>query len=154
MSENKKTKLSNSLTQLNNLWKGYQGKKNNSFLLILLLLGVLLMFAGSLFHSSPQKQVFFDNSQVEKLSNVSPELFQDQYENELTGKLRGILEQIEGISEVRVLITFDNSEEEVFAKVAEESRKETTEKDREGGSREIIETNRKENMYCFRKEVE
>ena len=143
MSENKETTYSNILKQLNNLWKGYQGKRINSFLIILLFLGILLMFAGSIFNSSSQK-LPFDNSQVEKLSDFSPELAQENYENELTGKLTNILEQIDGITNVRVLITFDKSEEAVFAQVAEEIRKETTERDREGGSRDILETNRKE----------
>lgn len=128
---------------LTKIWGNLQGKKKNTFLLLLLLLGVLLMFSSSIFHLFPSRPSAKLN-QVENLPGVSSYKAQDNYEEELTEKLTGILEQIEGISEARVLITFETSKESVFAGVAEESTKETVEKDTEGGTRDILEKGRKE----------
>jgi len=142
MSGKKETKGSNIFGFLKT-WEGWQGKKKNSFLLILLLLGVLLMFAGSFFKSASPKPTP-EYSQIEYQDNFPDNNIQENYEKELTGELTDILEQMEGVSNVRVLITYEKSEEAVYAQVTEESRKETTEKDTEGGTRDIIETTMKE----------
>lgn len=138
----KNTAKENAFDLISKIRDGLQGKKKNSFLLFLLLLGIVLMFAGSFIHSS-SKQLKQNFSQVENL-NQSYNQSQNNYEKELNEKLTYILEEIDGISNVRVLITFNTGEEAVFAQVAEENTKETTERDTEGGMRDITEKTRKE----------
>lgn len=137
----KNTAKQNVFDLISKIRDGLQGKKKNSFLLFLLLLGIVLMFAGSFIHSS-SKQPKKNFSQVE-ISQSSIQS-QNSYEKELNEKLTYILEEIDGISNVRVLITFNTGEEAVFAQVAEENTKETTERDTEGGMRDITEKTRKE----------
>ena len=108
----------NALDLLAKIRDGMQGKKKNSFLLILLLLGIVFMFAGSFIHSY-SKQVNHNYSQAENL-NYSSGQIQNSYEKELNERLTDILEEIDGISNVASLITFNTGIEAVFAQVAEE----------------------------------
>ncbi len=136
------------LNFLKDLWKGGQGggRKKNYFLLTLLLLGIILMFASSFF--TPQKKLPSYNAiPAEKVRETM--VSRDTYEKDLMRSLQHVLENIDGISQVQIFINFDNSKESFYARVNEESNRQTTERDREGGTREIFETNSKEDYVLL-----
>ena len=133
------------LVYLNDLWKGgMEGKNKNYILLVLLILGIILMFSSTFLGSSPKTAP--SQSQPELIAETSTR----SYEKELAGSLQGVLEQIEGISKAEVFINFDTSEESFFAQVHEESSRETTESDSEGGTREIDETTYRQDYVLLR----
>ena len=105
------------------------------------------MFAGSFF--APQKKLssedisFDDNDRVITVAD-------NMYEETLTLALKNVLENIRGISKVQVFINFANTEESFYAKTNEESNRQTTEQDREGGTREITEMDSKEDYVLLR----
>jgi len=108
------------------------------------------MFAGSLW--SPQKKppVSYDEIPVE--TRREPVASGSKYEEELIQSLQHVLENIDGISRVQIFINFDNTGESFYARVNEESNRQTTEQDREGGTREILETTSKEDYVLLREE--
>lgn len=133
------------------LWKGVQGgRKKNIFLLTLLILGIILMFAGSLW--SPQKKPPVSYDEIPAETRREPVASGSKYEEELIQSLQHVLENIDGISRVQIFINFDNTGESFYARVNEESNRRTTEQDREGGTREILETTSKEDYVLLREE--
>jgi stage III sporulation protein AG len=142
---------SSSWDYFKDLWKGVQGsRKKNIFLLTLLILGIILMFAGSLW--SPQKKPPASYDEIPAETRREPVASGSKYEEELIQSLQHVLENIDGISRVQIFINFDNSGESFYAKVNEESNRQTTEQDREGGTREILETTSKEDYVLLREE--
>jgi stage III sporulation protein AG len=135
------------ITFLKDIWKGGHeaARKKNYFLFILLILGIILMFSSS----------FFGSKEAAPYSDVLPEKTRessltDSYEKELMRSLRYVLEQIDGISDVHVVISFEKSEEFFYAQALEETLRETSESDREGGVREIHESTRKQDYVLLR----
>ncbi len=121
---------------------GEHKNKKNLFLLLILLLGIILMFIGPLL-SAPQ-EVEFVKEKVEALPRGV------DYETDLARALERILEHIDGISDVQVFINFAGSKEGVYARSHDESTRTTLEVDREGGTREIEEINRREDQVLLR----
>lgn len=127
--------------------KNLGGKRKGYFLLSLLLLGIILMFASSLF--TPLKKIPSSNqSPGEKTEDLY--VVGNTYEKDLSRSLQQVLEHIDGISQVQVFINFAGSKESTFGLTHEENSKQTTESDREGGRREIMENNSKENYVLLR----
>ncbi len=127
--------------------KFFRDKRKNYFLLSLLLLGIILMFAGSLF--TPFKKASLPNGQPPEETEVSF-MVANTYEKDLCQSLQQVLEHIDGISQVQVFINFAGSKESTYGLVHEENSKQTAESDREGGQREILENNSKENYILLR----
>jgi len=135
------------ITFLKDIWKGGHeaARKKNYFLLLLLIFGIILMFSSSLFSSKEPPS--YINELPEKTRDASKA---DTYEKELMKSLQHILEQIDGISNVHVFISFEKSEEYFYAQVLDETLRETTENDREGGVREIHESSRRQDYVLIR----
>lgn len=127
--------------------KNFKGKGKNYFLLSLLLLGIILMFAGSLF--TPLKKIPSSDQEPREKTDGSP-VVANTYEKDLCQSLQQVLEHIDGISQVQVFINFAGSKESTYGLTHEENNKHTTENDREGGQREILENNSKENYILLR----
>lgn len=131
---------------LKNFWKGGKdGKNKNYLLLILLILGIILMFSSSFLTSGAKDTP----SPLQPPAQI-PESSAKVYEEELTNSLQNVLEKIEGISKAEVFINFETSEESFFAQTHEESSRETTENDSEGGVREIYETSYNQDYVLLR----
>lgn len=128
--------------------KSPEGKKKNYFLLSLLFLGIILMLAGSFF--TPLKKM--PAADYQKAGEKTEDLIVavNTYEKDLSRSLQRVLEHIDGISQVEVFINFAGTKESTFGLTHEESSKQTTESDREGGQREILENNRKEGYVLLR----
>jgi stage III sporulation protein AG len=144
--ENKK---GNIFEQFMDFWQdGAKGGKKKSYILLsFLLLGIILMFSSPFFTSQRKLPVPRDNYVPEV-----PSVFQEQKscERELTEALGNILEHIDGISNVEVFISFDSSEEIVYAQSVGNNSRETSEVDREGGRREIYEDNKNSDYIILR----
>lgn len=147
MSKEKEKK--NILELITKFWQGggKEGRKKNYLLLSFLLLGIVLMFSSSFFTPRQRFSDVRDNGE----SLVFPTIdLQKDDERELTEALQGILEHINGISNVRVFISFNSTEEIVYAQTTEDNVRETTEVDREGGRREIYESNNNSDYVILR----
>lgn len=133
---------------LKNIWKGGHeaARKKNYFLLLLLVLGIILMFSSSFFSSRKEVPSYLGDLQ-EKTGEV---FLTDTYEKDLMSSLQYVLEQIDGISNVHVFISFEKSEESFYAQAHEESLRETTENDRDGGVREIHESSHTQDYVLLR----
>lgn len=147
MSKEKEKK--NILELITKFWQGggKEGRKKNYLLLSFLLLGIVLMFSSSFF--TPRQRLSDVRDNGESLVFPTIDLQKDD-ERELTEALQGILEHINGISNVRVFISFNSTEEIVYAQTTEDNVRETTEVDREGGRREIYESNNNSDYVILR----
>lgn len=122
-------------------------KKNYRYILILGCAGILLMLTSQLFaeqedptdvtlpayqsndEEPEEKEVF--KSGEEKGNSMRD--YEDTYENQL----RESLEQIAGLNDVSVMVNLANTEKQVYEKNANARNQETSETDREGGTREV-----------------
>ncbi len=121
---------------------GEHKHKKNLFLLLILLLGIILMFAGP-YLTLPKKP-----EAMKEVLDAQPA--NSDSETDLARALEQILEHIDGISEVKVFINYAGSKEGIYARSYEESTRNTLEVDREGGTREIEELNRREEHVLLR----
>ncbi|MGI6098031.1 MAG: stage III sporulation protein AG [Dethiobacteria bacterium] len=116
-------------------------------LLLLLILGIALMLLNSFFATktspTPSSKVA-DDEEIEVFKNNSSA--EKQFINELTA----ILNQIEGVKNVKVFLTFESGPEFDYAQDQEITRRNTLEQDREGGTREIVDTNERNNYVILR----
>ncbi|MDO9536280.1 MAG: hypothetical protein Q7J85_13380 [Bacillota bacterium] len=135
------------ITFLKDIWKrGHEAvRKKNYFLLLLLIFGIILMFSSSFFGTKEAPSYVDDLPEKTREASLP-----DTYEKDLMRSLQYVLEQIDGISNVHVFINFEKSEESFYAQTHEETLRETTENDREGGVREIHESSRKQDYVLLR----
>ncbi|MFK3937189.1 stage III sporulation protein AG [Alkalihalobacillus sp. NPDC078783] len=128
-----------------------QGKKKNyRYILILGVVGILLMVTNQVFQGPPQDQSqsvmpTFQSKEDEDAKEdvevfkqdsaepVSMTDYEDRYENQL----RETLEEIVGLSEVSVMINLAETEKQIYEKNSSSKNQQTSETDREGGTREV-----------------
>ncbi|MEK4565573.1 stage III sporulation protein AG [Alkalihalobacillus sp. FSL R5-0424] len=128
-----------------------QGKKKNyKYILVLGVVGILLMVANQVFQGAPPEQSqsvmpTFQSKEDEgeggdvevfkqdSTEPVSMTDYEDRYENQL----RETLEEIVGLSEVSVMINLAETEKQVYEKNSSSKNQQTSETDREGGTREV-----------------
>ncbi len=121
---------------------GEHKNKKNFYLLLILLLGIILMFAGPLLSAPKEAELIKEEIEIQPRDI--------DFETDLARALERILEHIDGISDVQVLINYAGSKEGVYARSHDESTRITLEVDREGGTREIEEINRREDQVVLR----
>lgn len=136
------------LSFFNDLWSVARGNPKNYFLLLLLILGIILMFASSFF--APKKNSIEGTISAGNPLEKSSPSGSFSYEEELVKSLQHVLENIEGITGVQIFINFTGTKESFYARVNEESIRRTTEQDREGGRREIYESSIKEDYVLLK----
>lgn len=118
-------------------------KKNNklpNFLIACLsfiLISILVVLGNDFFKST-------STAKVNPQGNPSPDkqsFSTREYEITEENKLKSVLEEIEGVGKVKVMVTFDGSEEQVPAVNINDSKSTTKEKDNQGGTRETTQQN-------------
>ncbi len=119
--------------------KKYLDKVNNkkfiNNLLIILMVSIILLIVANKF-MIPDIESEKDNSGVYKTEyGYNMEL---DYSSYLENKLEEILEKLDGVSNVSVMITLENSAEKVMANNTTKTTENTIENDSEGGTRETI----------------
>ncbi|NFM31879.1 stage III sporulation protein AG [Clostridium botulinum] len=117
-----------------------KNNKKNMNILIVVLVGVLFLIAGSTLKkdSVMSKNENPKNKQTQK---EKIEVKNDDYEKETQNKLKATLEKIDGVGKVEVMITFESGEEKVPAVNINNSTNKSVEKDTEGGTRNTTQEN-------------
>jgi stage III sporulation protein AG len=118
----------------------YGSKKLIEKAVIIAIVGVICLIAGSvLFDGSNQKGgtgALIDNaSNTESVTAIKQENSEEK--NEIENKLKTILSKINGAGKVDVMVTFYSGNESVPAIDSKSSENDTQEKDKEGGTRAI-----------------
>lgn len=117
-----------------------KNNKKNINILIVVLVGVLFLIAGSTFKKdsvmSKNEDPKNKQTQEEKIETEN-----DDYERETQNKLKTTLEKIDGVGKVEVMITFESGEEKVPAVNINNSTNKSVEKDTEGGTRNTTQEN-------------
>ncbi|MDT8862523.1 stage III sporulation protein AG [Alkalihalobacillus sp. MEB130] len=143
--------------------KPENGKKKRlplHYILLLGCVGVALMITGNLLTNPAGDEeqslpVFSDEEEeVEPAfgrdtSSAEPNSMQD-YEMRYENQLKEALEQIVGISDVSVMVNLANTERNVYERNTNETKQNTDETDREGGTRKVEDISRDEQLVIRR----
>ncbi len=116
--------------------------------LILALAGVLLLVVAFPTGAKKEKQNSTTNVEQTSDSKSSKELEKEAYETQLEKRLEDVLAQMDGVGNVRVMITLKDDGTHVVEKDASTQNNQTTEADGDGGSRTITESgNEQQTVY-------
>lgn len=103
---------------------------------IIAIIGIIILIAGSTIFSSGKKTPA--NRQKQDDGNTAGVTEQSVTQTDVTEeKLRSLLSQIQGVGKVDVMITYETSNENIPAYDIKKSISSTDERDREGGTRNI-----------------
>ena len=118
-------------------------------LLICVVAGVFLLLLSFPMEKEEQKQ-----EQTKKIESetIGENTELNAYIENLENKLKAVLSNVDGIGEVEVMITAKTSKEKVTLKDTPYSRKDTTETDSTGGTRENVEISSEENSVMEKAE--
>ncbi|KGO14998.1 stage III sporulation protein AG [Clostridium botulinum] len=117
-----------------------KNNKKNMNILIVVLVGVLFLIAGSTFKKDSVMSKN-ENPKNKQTQEEKIEVKNEDYEKETQNKLKTTLEKIDGVGKVEVMITFESGEEKVPAVNINNSTNKSVEKDTEGGTRNTTQEN-------------
>jgi len=127
--------LFDNLKQL--LEKG-NSKKFLTNIIIVLIIGVIILLAASTFiDDKPESNLPLDFGNDGKEPTIDDGLIIEDYSNTLEKKLESILCLINGVGNVTVMVTLDDTAERIPAINTTKTEEKTNEKDAQGGIREI-----------------
>lgn len=106
---------------------------NNLF--IILIISIIILLVANTFLKTRNKEIDSLNEIVE-LQNTN--YFEEDYSTYLEKKLINILSKINGVGNINVMVTLENSSEKIAATNTTTTTEQTLENDSEGGTREII----------------
>jgi len=112
-------------------------KKNYTNILILVLVGILLVIASSIFKSPTPTVAKGNLKTAQNTAAQSDNLSIEAYENTLENELKNVLQQMKGIGRVEVIVHCESGEEQVPAFNNNETTSNTTEKATDGSNRNI-----------------
>lgn len=115
-------------------------------LVLLGLVGLFLLTAGSLFDSLPERKA----APAPQEAARSPAAVARSYEEALEGKLANLLSQVKGAGAVAVSITLDSGSSQEFAKNLTKENRVIQERDNGGGLRTTTETKENEQVLLSR----
>lgn len=127
---------------LQTLMKKGQGSNRKRYVILVVLIGILLILVSNTFTASkkdPSSQPFetdmlreeSDIEEVSLISNVKE--IEESYETDL----KGMLNQIKGVSEVEVMVNVDSTNQNIYEKDLIIGLQETDELDKNGGTRTV-----------------
>lgn len=125
-----KNKFKNLLDKMNN-------KEFINNLIAILIIGIIILIICSIFKSG-KKNNFENNIEQEENKKNNSIVYNEDYAEILERKLEKILSEISGVGNVSVMITLEEGKEKIPASNRTTSKEETSEKDSQGGVREII----------------
>lgn len=125
-----KNKFKNLLDKINN-------KEFINNLIAILIIGIIILIICSIFKSG-KKNNFENNIEQEENKKNNSIVYNEDYAEILERKLEKILSEISGVGNVSVMITLEEGKEKIPASNRTTSKEETSEKDSQGGVREII----------------
>ena len=106
----------------------FEWKLKKNQLMLMLLVGILLIVIAM-----PVKKTKTKDVPVEAGTENS---YEDEYEEAVERKLEEVLREVEGVGNVKVMVTFQSSSEKIIEK---ENSQTVTESDKQGGKRETKE---------------
>lgn len=125
------------------------GSKKTGYVILIGLVALLVILMGNIFSSSSQKDLGQDmprlelesESQSEEVSSHESGTTSDVsvLEANYQKQLKGMLEKIDGVSEVEVMVNLDSTDVKVYEKNLIKGTQQTEENDRNGGTRNIDE---------------
>ncbi|MCL1632565.1 stage III sporulation protein AG [Sporolactobacillus sp. CPB3-1] len=121
-------------------------------LVMLALVGMALLTANHFFSGKPssatqESKTVFSSKDSKDLSEIKAGGSQnasttiEKYESYVNQNLKNILEQIRGVSNVSVMVTFASTEKNIYQNNTKTQDNQTSETDRNGGKREVNERN-------------
>lgn len=133
-------------------------------LAVLMMLGIALLIGNRLFTSSPLTESrsgkavqTFSSTDAKKLSQISTDIGKAPsaslagYENYVNQNLKNILEQIEGVSNVSVMVSFSSTEKSIYQNDVKTQDNQTVESDQKGGTRRINQRNQETQVVMIDK---
>ena len=128
--------------------RGFIREAGMARLLICVAAGVFLLFLSIPVEKKEQKQEEQKIASETTVENTELNAYIENLEN----KLKAVLSNVDGIGEVEVMITAKSSKEKVTLKDTPYSRKDTTETDSTGGTRENVEISSEESSVMEKAE--
>lgn len=104
--------------------------------IIVFLIGVFIIISTNYFINDKDETLKYTNVINNNNFNIKDTI--EDYSTKLEHKLENILNQIKGVDKVKVMITLEETIEKIPAKNTTNTKERTTEKDAEGGTREVI----------------
>ncbi|WP_102400859.1 stage III sporulation protein AG [Haloimpatiens massiliensis] len=130
----------------NQLNKDKDSNKKIFNLIVIILIGCILMIAGSSFKGNKNTKIATANTQNTKEDIEYTGDNDKEYEIFLQNELKTKLEKIQGVGRVEVMIYFESGEEKVPAVNISNSDNVTNEEDTAGGKRKISQNNNDKNV--------
>lgn len=155
--ERKNESMFHSFTLKNN------GKKVRlGYFLLLIAVGIFLMILGSYLqgddNDEPTMTLNQENEEVEvdtpvfnSDKNVKNEVTNDDFEYHYETQLKRALEEIVGVSNVSVMVNVAGSKKNIYEKNTHTTEQNTEEIDREGGTRDVKDSSKDEQVVIVRK---
>ncbi|MDR3593001.1 MAG: hypothetical protein P4N41_25355 [Negativicutes bacterium] len=135
--------LEDFITRTRKLWPvNLKGSGYNWRLMLVGVLGIALLLAGSFLDTAPVKQRPEGQAETAK----SPPAVSRSYEEALEAKLANLLSQVRGAGAVAVSITLENGNTQEFAKNTTRENRVIQEKDPSGGLRTTTESKESEQV--------
>lgn len=130
----------NLLSNIKNFFSKEKWSKNITNLAMLLVIGIIILIASSTFNSknkgNSSLSLIKENNQENMM--VKQNSLIDAYTENVEEKLEKILSQIKGVGKVKVMVTLEDTVERIPAINTTNSSETTSEKDAQGGVREVI----------------
>ena len=114
--------------------KKIKNSKQTYNLLIVLIIGIMILIFASIFNNDIKEEGKLHLDEIDKESSNS---ITEDYSQLLERKLESILSQIKGVGKVEVMITLEETREKIPATNNTKTYEKTSEKDSQGGLREI-----------------
>lgn len=141
-------KFSNLIANLKKKITANGSKKVIQNTVIVAIIGIILLIAGSVFFQGTDKNEEKVPPQTENGTEAVETLSRKEGEtkDELEKSLEAILSQIKGAGKVSVMVTFYSGSESVPVYNTKNSTSDTQEKDKEGGTRSVKQADRENNI--------
>ncbi len=125
--------------KLKELYNNEQSKKKLLNLITMLCLGVIIVIGASTFtdKEETEQELTYINDNEDHVEEEKNNIIKN-YSNELESKLEYILGKINGVGNVNVMITLEDTAERIPAVNTTQSKETTSEEDSQGGVREVI----------------
>ncbi|WP_425448600.1 stage III sporulation protein AG [Dethiothermospora halolimnae] len=132
------------LEEIRKFFQKNNSKKLLTNLTVLLIIGIILLLMASILGNKDNKSK--DNTIKTNNKKVKSELLIDDYASNIEKKLQNIVSKIQGVGEISVMVTLEDTAERIPAVDVTESNEKTNEKDSQGGTREMIRNDRTKNV--------
>lgn len=141
-------KFSKLITELKKKITADGSKKVIQNTVIIAIIGIILLIAGSVFFQGTAKKSEKVTPQPKNGTEALETLSQKEGEtkDKLEKSLESILSQIKGAGKVSVMVTFYSGNESVPAYNTKNSTSDTQEKDKEGGTRSVKQSDKENNI--------